>query len=173
MAGVMMALGEFRFSIDTAAYQEFSRTAEYEWAEIPRFGRRPAMQFTGLGRDSITLSGEIYPAYRGGLGQLEAMRTMAEAGEPLLLVAGTGRVWGQWCITAVTEKHSAPHVNGAPRKQGFDLTLIRYGEDAAPVEAPAEDVPDEPVAPEDATPELTEAVAESPVSDQPLGPGVG
>ena len=32
MGSIMMRLGVYKFSLDTAAYQELSRTAEYRWA---------------------------------------------------------------------------------------------------------------------------------------------
>ncbi len=68
----MMALGEYRFSIDTAAYQQLQRTTEYRWQSQARVGRLPAQQYVGPGSDSITLNGIIHPYYKGGLKQLDA-----------------------------------------------------------------------------------------------------
>ncbi|TAN71131.1 MAG: phage tail protein, partial [Magnetospirillum sp.] len=99
MTEVMMALGGYRFSLSTAAYQDLDRTNEYRWAAQERMGRRSARQFTGPGDETIALSGVILPHYRGGLGQLDAMRAEAGKGKPLMLVDGLGRVWGKYCIT--------------------------------------------------------------------------
>ncbi len=127
----MMALGDYRFSLSTAAYQELNRSAEYRWQSQERLQRRPAQQYLGPGREEITLNGTIYPAFRGGLEQLDRMRGEAGKGESLLLVDGTGRVWGQWVITQVEETHRVPSHDGTPRQLEFRLQLARYGEDVA------------------------------------------
>jgi phage protein U len=70
MNETLLALGTYRFSIDTAAYQTLKRRQSYRWQSQERLLRSPAQQFVGLGDDTITLAGVIYPHYRGGLGQL-------------------------------------------------------------------------------------------------------
>ena len=90
MPEVMMALGGYRFAIGTAAFQTLRRATEYRWAQMNRIGRRPAMQYVGPGVESIDLDGVIYPHFRGGLRQVEAMRAEARLGLPLMLVSGTG-----------------------------------------------------------------------------------
>ena len=126
-----MALGEFRFSIGTAAYQRLVRYSSERWANVPRIGRAPAMQHLGAGEDTVTLDGVIYPAYRGGLGQLDRMRATAERGEPLELVSGAGFVFDRVVILSVEEAQSNFLSVGAPLKQEFRISLARYGEDAA------------------------------------------
>jgi phage protein U len=130
---VMMALGDFRFSLDTAAFQELSRTHAWRWASVDRIGAKPAMQFVGPGEESITMNGTIYPAFRGGLGQIEAMRVEANKGEPLMLVDGTGQVWGKFCITEIRETRKVLFSDGTPRAQDFDISLQAYGGDDAGV----------------------------------------
>jgi len=127
---IMMALGDYRFSVSTAAYQEFKRSTPYRWAEQTRAGRRPSLQFMGPGKETLELSGTIYPAYKGGLGQVDAIRTEAGKGKPLMLVDGQGMVWGKWCIEGIEEDQSFFLSGGIPRKQTFRLSLSAYGEDA-------------------------------------------
>lgn len=122
---VMMQLGSFQFSVNTAAYQELRRRTAYTWASQDRFGRSPNLQFTGPGEDTITLSGVIYTEYRGGIGQLDAMRGMASRGMPLLLVDGYGRLLGRWAILSVEEGQTVFAAFGRPRKQEFTLQLQR------------------------------------------------
>ncbi|ETX03575.1 MAG: tail protein (plasmid) [Candidatus Entotheonella factor] len=129
MSQTMLALGDFRFAVDTAAYQTLQRTSAYRWPGQERLAREPALQFTGPGTETLTLDGVIYPAFRGGLGQLDAMREMAARGEPLLLVDGLGQVRGQWVITQIEESQSHFLPKGIPRKMTFTLSLQRYGED--------------------------------------------
>ena len=125
----MMALGEYRFSLSTAAYQEFTHAAEYRWPAQERIGRLPARQFVGPGAETISMRGQIYPRFRGGLGQLDRMRDEAGRGVPVDLVEGTGRTWGRYVITRVEETRRIFEGDGAPRKIEFQLQLARYGED--------------------------------------------
>ena len=134
MTKTMMALGDFRFSIDTAAYQKLQRTVEYRWPAQARVGRRPARQFVGIGDESISLDGVIYPSFAGGLGQLDQMRELAGQGKPLIMTLGpdekgSGRVMGKFCITRVAETQPEHFSDGTPRKQEFRLQLDHYGED--------------------------------------------
>ena len=126
----LIKLGGYTFSIDSAAYQTLSRTTEYRWRAQPRVGRLPAHQFIGPGEETLSLEGVIYPHFKGGLGQLDAMRAEAGKGEPLMLVDGTGRIWQQWVISGVEETHKILFEDGTPRQMEFRLQLSRYGEDA-------------------------------------------
>ena len=95
-APVMMQLGAFQFGINTAAYQGLSRSDEWRWPGQERFGQAPALQHTGPGATTITLDGILYPEWRAGLGQLDAMRAEAGKGKPLVLVDGRGQALGMW-----------------------------------------------------------------------------
>jgi phage protein U len=99
MNNILLVLGTYRFAIDTATYQTLKRHQSYRWQSQERLLRSPAQQFVGLGEDTITLSGVIYPHYRSGLDQLNDLRKQAGSGEPLLLIDGLGYVWGQWVST--------------------------------------------------------------------------
>jgi hypothetical protein len=129
MTEIMMALGQFRFSLDSAAYQGLTRTSAYRWSAQDRVGREPSHQFVGAGAETIELRGTVYPHFRGGLAQVDRMRAEAGAGEPLQLVDGRGRVWGQYVITRVMEEQARPDQIGIPRRMAFNLSLTRYGED--------------------------------------------
>jgi phage protein U len=126
----MMAFGPYRFKLATAAYQRLARTASYRWPEQNRIGRQPAVQCVGPKLQTIALDGVIYPSFRGGLRQLDRMRTVAAWGTPMLLIAGTGRIYGSWVIEEVRETDTVFAANGQPRKIAFDLRLKQYGEDA-------------------------------------------
>lgn len=126
----LMKLGDFTFSIKSAAYQSLSRRTEYRWRSQPRVGRLPAKQFTGPGEETISLEGKIYPHFKGGVKQLEAMRAVADKGEALMLVDGSGHVWKRWVINRVEEDQKVFFEDGTPRLTEFRLELSRYGEDA-------------------------------------------
>ena len=127
---VMMALGAFRFGVNRANYQTFIRSASWRWEAQDRVGRRPALQFLGPGTEEITLEGVIYPHFKGGLRQIELMRLVANAGQPLILVDGLGWVWERWVIVGVEERKSVFMADGAPRKIEFTVNLKAYGSDA-------------------------------------------
>lgn len=131
MARVMMALGAFRFSVSTAAYQSLTRSTAYRWPSQDRIARHPALQFVGPGEETVDLDGTVYPQYRGGLAQVDAMRAEAETGTPLILIDGRGRFWGRYAITAIQETQTVFFDDGAPRKIDFRLSLARYGRDGA------------------------------------------
>ncbi len=125
----MIALGAYRFSVETAAYGQLRRTTEYRWPAQERLGRRPALQFVGPGAETIELEGVIYPSYKGGLRQVDKMRAEAGTGRPLMLVGGDGLVLGSWCVERIEETGSVFTSDGAPQKIEFRLSLARYGED--------------------------------------------
>ena len=134
MTETMMALGDFRFGMDTAAYQTLVRTHNYKWASVGRFGRQPAQQFIGKGDETVSFSGVIYPHFRGGLGQIAAMRTLADKGVAVALVDGEGWNWGLYIIAKIKEGQSYIDGTGIPYKQTFALDLRAYGEDATNAE---------------------------------------
>ncbi|PHS43115.1 MAG: phage tail protein [Marinobacter sp.] len=126
MADVMMKLGGFTFSIDTAAYQSLSRSSEYRWASQDRIGTNPALQNIGTGSETINLQGVVFAAHRGGTGQLDDMRREASKRQPLILVDGRGLVHGRWVIERVEEEQSNFAQAGVARRQQFRLNLRKY-----------------------------------------------
>lgn len=128
---VLLTLGKYQFSMDTAAHDALSRSKAYRWASQPRLGREPASQFVGPGKESISLKGRIYPTFRGGLEQINEMRAEADKGEPLSLVDGRGNNLGQWCITSIKDTEKQFVGPAIPRCIDFSLTLEAYGPDAS------------------------------------------
>lgn len=124
----LIKLGDFKFSVDTAAFSELRRVRSFNWASQQRMGQKPVLQYTGEGEESISFGGVIYPALGAGINQIETMKTMAGRGQPLLMVAGTGDVMGYWSIAQVEENRSYLFADGVPRKQEFQLSLLYYGD---------------------------------------------
>ena len=124
---IMMKLGGYTFSVDTAAYQSLSRTTAFRWAKHERPGQQPLLEWQGPGDDTMSLAGAVFPTYAGGLGQVGDMRAAAGKGDPLLMVDGYGKIHGYWCISSIREtgRHHLP--GGAPQKIEFGLELMFYG----------------------------------------------
>lgn len=127
----MMRLGSFSFGINTAAYADLKRTAEYRWASLERFGQHDALQYTGKGGDAITLSGVILTAWRGGTGQLNLLRDLAAQATPQILISGLGEILGRWVITRVEEGQTVFAAAGMPRRQEFTVHLRKYSDGLA------------------------------------------
>lgn len=130
----MAKLGGYSFKLETAAFQSLSRTTSYRWEPKNRLKRKPAHQFLGPGEDTITLPGFILPHFRGGIGQVGAMRAEAAKGEPLPLIyafENVGQYCGLWVIKDIKETRTLFFKDGVPRRIEFDLTIADYGEDAA------------------------------------------
>ncbi len=133
-AEVMIQIGSFQFSIDTAAYQSLQRAKGYRWVAQDRINRRPAQQFVGLGSESISLAGIIYPGVFGTLDQISKMREVADTGEPLNLVVSpngnTGEILGLWVILSISETNTIFIAGGVPRKIEFTMEIAHYGDDS-------------------------------------------
>lgn len=114
------------FSIGTAAYQTLQLSASYPWGSTARFANSPGYQATGLEERHISLSGTIYPTFRGD-GSLVYLRLMEPAMTPLPMVDGRGRYLGLWIVKSVNETRSLLFNDGTPRKQDFTMELERYG----------------------------------------------
>jgi phage protein U len=119
----------YYFNLDTAAFDELRRSTEFRWASQERLSRRPAQQGIGLGDEKITLKGAIFPGFKGGLKQLDTLRAIGAQLKPLTLTTGYGDVLGTWCLKNIDEEQSALMQGGIPRKQGFTLEFVRYGDD--------------------------------------------
>jgi phage protein U len=127
-APVMMMLGGFKFSLNTAVFQEFERRTSYAWPAQERVGQYAALQYTGPGDDRVTLPGVIFPDWRGGAGQIDELRALASQGRPLQLITAAGDILGEWVIDAVDERASVFKTDGTPRKQEFVVSLKKYGD---------------------------------------------
>jgi len=119
----------YHFNLDTAAFDELRRSTEFRWASQERLSRRPAQQAVGMGDEKITLKGVIFPGFKGGLKQLDTLRALGAQLQPLTLITGYGDVLGAWCLKSLEEEQGALMQGGIPRKQGFTLEFVRYGDD--------------------------------------------
>lgn len=131
---MMMTLGTFVFSLPTLAYQQFQRQMAWRHASSERITARPANQFLGPGDESMELTGLVSPEITGTQASLDVLRDMADDGEPMPLVEGTGKVYGAYVILAVNTTATLFFSDGAARRIEFTLSLRRVD---APVQARA------------------------------------
>ncbi|WP_296263634.1 MULTISPECIES: phage tail protein [unclassified Pseudomonas] len=119
----------FYFNLDTAAFDELQRRTAYRWAAQERLTRDIAQQAVGQGEDTLTIKGAVFPLFRGGISQLDALRAIGRLLLPVSLTTGYGAVLGNWCLRKVDEDQSSLLAGGIPRKQGFTLEFTKYGDD--------------------------------------------
>lgn len=130
--GVMLALGDFLFSVSGAQYQQLSTSMGWRWAKRDRLNRKPAKQFQGPDSDSKTLNITIYPQNKTDLYQFDRMKALADKGEPLRLVGGTptgGADLGLWVIEKLERTDQYFTDNGIPLEIKGTLTISEYGDD--------------------------------------------
>lgn len=127
----MLVFGAVPFEAPVTSWMTLRRSTEYRQPAQPRIPERPLHQYTGAGADDIDLDGVMFPGYASsGLGHLRALRALAEAGAPRLLMAGSGEVFGRYVITGIEESRTQPYPPGEPRRVAWRLRLARYGDDA-------------------------------------------
>ncbi|MDR2306135.1 MAG: phage tail protein [Paucimonas sp.] len=119
----------FYFNLDTAAFDQLRRQTRYRWVGQERLSRANAQQAVSQGEESITLRGAIHPGFKGGIGQLQTLRSIGRQLMPLSLTTGYGEVLGTWCLTSIEEEQTQLLAGGIPRKQGFSLEFVSYGQD--------------------------------------------
>ena len=119
----------YYFNLDTAAFEELRRQTSFRWAGQERLTRSIAQQAVGQGEDKISLKGVIFPGFKGGLKQLDILRTIGRRLQPVNLTTGYGEVLGTWCLLNIEEDQSNLLAGGIPRKQSFSLEFVSYGDD--------------------------------------------
>ncbi|MDR0182419.1 phage tail protein [Lysobacter arvi] len=127
---MMMSLGMFVFALPTLAYQQLQRQVAWRHASTERVGARAAHQYVGPGDETINLSGMLVPEIAGERVNLDMLRELADQGEALPLVDGTGRVYGAFAIESLSETQTLFFDDGTPRKIDFQLALKRVDDDA-------------------------------------------
>ncbi|MGG4659335.1 phage tail protein [Pseudomonas vlassakiae] len=122
---MMMALGAFVFGLPTLAYQELQRSTEWRHTSTSRIGTNPASQFLGRGEDTISLPGTMLPGLAGSPISLDLLRKMADTGKAWPLISGTGRIYGVWVVTSISETQQIFFEDGTPRRYEFTINLKR------------------------------------------------
>lgn len=121
----LMALGMFLFEIGTLPFEELQRRTSWHHARAARVGARDATQFVGPGDETVSLSGSVYTELTDGRVSINDLRAMADDGEALPLVDGSGTVYGNYVITDLDERHAHLMSDGTPRRIDFGLDLLR------------------------------------------------
>lgn len=133
--GVLLAWGPYLFETGAASFEELRDTFEGQWAEHKIFGRRPAAQYTGPGKNTVRIRGTIYPDYTGAgsLATIHALKGDVEAGTINQLVTGDGDVIGPWRCEKGERVDASHDTDGGPLKVSYDFDFARHEEPDGPV----------------------------------------
>lgn len=126
---MMMCLGFFVFSLKGIPFQEMARESAWRHVGNDPIGLRAKLQSLGPGEDTITLSGELRPEITGGSITLAALRIMGDTGKSFVLLDGSGRIYGMFKITNLSESQKEFFSNGQPKAISFSLSLKRTEDD--------------------------------------------
>lgn len=121
---VMLKVGRYQFSLETAAYETLRREFAWRWAQQDVLDARPFQQYVGPGHVELSIRGYVTPHFKGGLGQVDAMRAEADSGEPVAVVDSLGTNWGDFAITMIVETRREIGPAGLPLRIEFKLTLL-------------------------------------------------
>ncbi|VVE41645.1 phage tail protein [Pandoraea communis] len=122
---MMMAYGLFVFTLNTVAYQEFSRQITWRFATNQRVGLRPARQYIGPDEEPITLRGTLLPELTGGRMSLKMLELLGSQGKAWPLLEGTGNIYGMYTLESLETTSTLFFDNGAPRRIEFTASFKR------------------------------------------------
>ncbi|MDE1464780.1 phage tail protein [Spartinivicinus poritis] len=129
---VMMALGDFMFSVSTVQYQTLKTSQSWRWAKKDRYGRKPAKQFHGPDANTKKLDIAVYPEIKQDFYWFDKLKQLADKGEPLRLVGGSpsgGVDLGLWVIDQIDQDDNYFFEDGTPMEIKGSLAISEYGED--------------------------------------------
>ncbi|MEW6257443.1 MAG: phage tail protein [Pseudomonadota bacterium] len=129
MAGpgpVTLGLGGFVFTALGFGYQGIERRHSAPWASLELVGRPEALQWLGPKSDEITISGVLFPVEFGGMDTLEGLHRAMDAGEAMMFVSRSGRIYGRHVLEEISEDRSLHLVEGLPMRLGYSLSLRRH-----------------------------------------------
>ena len=131
-ARVMMMLGDFAFSVDTAAYNQLAREAAWNWSEQPRIGQQSLLQYTGKNGRTVRIEGESHVFFgKIGTGAVDTLYDIADRAEPQLLVSGEGDVLGWWVVERFSDSTDRFLPGGGHRNKKWTLELKHYADNLA------------------------------------------
>jgi phage protein U len=127
MSNPLLALGHHTFEIGPLNYQELSREVELRWAVMKRLGAEPVYQAVGVGEVPMSISGLLFPEAIGGWDEYQALEATARLMQPVMMIGGTGQVFGLVVITRVGQVHKHITAGGLPRMIEFSIDVKKQG----------------------------------------------
>jgi len=118
-------LGAIQFQVAPVNISEVSRETGSDFAAKDVMGAPRPREFVGEADERLTFAGTLFPRKFGGLSGIDALQSIARAGQPQMLMRGDGAVFGWYVIEKVTDKHSYLDVAGVGRMIEFEIELVK------------------------------------------------
>lgn len=122
---MLVRLGDYSFTISDLAYQSLNKSYAWRWDAINVIGGRQALQYSGQGDETITLSGVAYPVHNT-MDPQDRLIAEANKKEPLIMVSAAGEVLGKYVIESISFNESNFHVSGVPHHVDFTIGIRRH-----------------------------------------------
>jgi phage protein U len=122
-------IGGILLTVDTYAATDFTRTSDYRWPAQERISHPSALQFVGEGVEKLSLSGTAHMLYGGRMFELDSLRAKAAEGKPVIVVTGTGKNLGRFCITSIKDGYNDLMDDSRAKVNKWSIDLEKYGED--------------------------------------------
>lgn len=127
---MLLALGQFIFSVDTMTFSELQRSRSWSYGSNSIAQGRDQHQFTGVGEETITIPFLIYQSHGFGDRQsIDDLSEMADSGSGYVLLDGSGYLYGVFVITTIDETRSHITNRGVARKIDGTMKLTRVDDD--------------------------------------------
>lgn len=128
-------------TVDTFPFEtsDVTRKTSADFAKHDLLSTRRDYEFSGPGEGTLKISGKLLPFHIGGLSELEFASQLCEAGGPLFVMRGDGRVLGWHQLMSVEEAHSSIGPTGVGFEIKYDLSLERCRDPGTDVGAAAID----------------------------------
>ena len=132
---MLAAWGGFIFEAPAPAFDKLTRNTTARWKDHDIIGRRPAGQYLGPGKMTVTLTGVTFPADDGGAGSgaIAGMEAACAAGDVNDLVTGSGSVAGAFRLESISVDESFHDVDGAPGRVGYTLNFAAQDDGAGAI----------------------------------------
>ena len=118
-------LGAIQFQVAPVNISVLSRETGSDFAAKDVMGAPRPREYVGEADERLTFAGTLFPQKFGGLSGIDALQSIARAGQPQMLMRGDGSVFGWVVIEKVTDKHSYLDVAGVGRMFEFEIELVK------------------------------------------------
>jgi len=124
---MLYSIGAVQFEVAPLSANDVSHEVGHDFAAKDLVGAKRAREKAGEADEPLNLCGKIFPHHFGGLPQFEALKEMARAGDPQIVIRGDGSVLGWFVIEKVKGKETFLDKQGVGRMIEFDVSMQAAG----------------------------------------------
>ena len=122
---MLLQLGTYKFE-GLKLPESWSNSRETKYSEIPIIGGKPSIQKVGQSLDTIDLGISFSAEYCNPQDEMDSLNLSRTNGEVMQLVDGTGRNYGKFVITTISDTYSQCLSNGFPILIMATISLLEY-----------------------------------------------